>query len=104
MATKESAGTLLILGRQKYTMATTRRMNHGAIDNLHNGRDKDGRPKTLKKHVGDGLEGTVRDKEDGESVAKLPFRHGDVLGEVGNLGISNVGAIKEADEIEEAEL
>ena len=71
----------------------------------HNCRDEYGGPETLEKKVAEGLKHGVRDKEDGEGSVEL-FRGVDanVLFEMGNLGVPDIGAIQESDEVEKRKL
>lgn len=71
---------------------------------LHDGRDKDGGFGPLQENVGEGLKDGIRDVEDGQGGVELRRIHVDVVEETGDFGISNVGSVKEANEVEQAEL
>jgi hypothetical protein len=72
---------------------------------LHDCRDEYGGPKALEKKVAEGFKYGVGDKEDGEGGVELFGGVDANIGfEMGNLGVSDIGAIQESDEIEKRKL
>lgn len=77
----------------------------GLLLYLHDGRDEDGRAEALEEKVAKGFKDGVGDKEDGEGGVEL-FGGVDanVVFQMGNLGVADVGAIQERHKVEEREL
>lgn len=71
---------------------------------LHDDGNKDGGAGSLEQEIGQSLENGIGDEEDCERRIVLRRRHGNVLGEVGHLGVADVCAIEEAHEIQKSEL
>jgi len=75
------------------------RRNH-----LHNCGDKARRPVPFKQNIGEGLEDGIGDKEDGKASVVLLRADVHSFCEAGNLCISDVGSVKEGQEVKKAEL
>lgn len=71
---------------------------------LHDDGNKDGGAGSLEQEIGQSLKNGIGDEEDCERRIVLRRRHGNVLGEVGHLGVADVCAIEEAHEIQKSEL
>ena len=75
-----------------------------ALGCIHDDWDKNRRTKSLEQDVGDRLEHSVRDEEDGQS--RIVLRGTEVQGflQAGDLGVADVGSVKKGKQIQEAEL
>ena len=67
----------------------------------HNDRDENARSQPFKQNVGQRLEAGVGDEEDGETGIVLAAGDVETLLEAVKLGVADVGAVEEGDEIEE---
>ena len=79
---------------------------HGCHDGppqQHDDGDEDRRAQALEQDVRQGFEERVGDEEDGEAGIVLPPRDVQGVGQAVELGIADVGAVEEGDEVEEAE-
>lgn len=70
----------------------------------HNGWNKDRGSDALEQHVGDWLKHRVGDKEYGERGIVLSHGETKLLAQSCNFGIPDVGAVKEGEQVQEAEL
>ncbi len=77
--------------------------HHADAPHQHDGRDEDGRAKTLEEDLGERLKERVGDEEDCQRNVVLGVGHLEVLLQALDLGIANVGAVEEGNEVEEAE-
>ena len=66
----------------------------------HDGRDKDRGPEPFEQEIGQGFEDCVSDEKDGQRCIELARGHGDVVGEVRNLCVADIGPVQKADEVE----
>lgn len=82
----------------KTTTYTPRRVD------LHCYGDKHGRADALEQHVGDGLKDGIRHEEDCQRGVVLPDGESELLAQAGDVGVADVGAVEEGEEVEEAEL
>jgi hypothetical protein len=71
---------------------------------LHDDWDEDGGAEFLEQDVGERLEDGVRHEEDGKGGVVAGRAHAQVFGEAGDFGVADVGAVKEGQQVEEAEL
>ena len=71
---------------------------------LHDDGDEDGWPQLLEQDVGEGLKHGIRHEEDGQTRIVSANTQAKVLSEACDFGVTNVGPVKEGEEVEEAEL
>jgi hypothetical protein len=67
----------------------------------HDSGEEDGGSQALEQDVGQRLEEGVGDKEDAETHIVLPVLHVKAIDQPTNFGIADVGAVNEADQVEE---
>lgn len=76
---------------------------HDHAPEEHDARQEDTRAEALQHDVGGGFEEAVRDEEDCQADVVLPVLHVQVWDQPVDFGVADVGAVEEADEIEEGE-
>jgi hypothetical protein len=69
----------------------------------HDGWDEDAGTPAFEQDLGEGFEEGVGDEEDGQGEVVLAVGHMQVGLEALDLGVADVGAVEEGDEVEEAE-
>ena len=76
---------------------------HDHTPEYHYYGDKNTRPHPLQQDVGDGLKQRIGDEEDCQSEVVLLAVHTQVLVQTGDLGVADVGAVEEGEEVKDAE-
>lgn len=77
--------------------------DHRDTPECHDDRDENAGAKALEQDIGQGFEERVRDEEDGETGVVLAACDVETRLEAIELGIADVCAVEERDEVEEAE-